>query len=108
MRAIVLLTALAGISLARVAAGVEAERALAPDAATAVWQLPAGFSATLFAGEPAIVQPMAFTFDDRGRVWVVENLSYPTWKADRSGNDRVTILEDVDGDGRHDKRTVFL
>jgi putative membrane-bound dehydrogenase-like protein len=108
MRAIVFLAALAGISLARAATGVEAERALAPEAATAAWRLPPGFSATLFAGEPAIVQPMAFTFDDRGRVWVVENLSYPTWKADGIGQDRVTILEDVDGDGRHDKRTVFL
>ena len=108
MRAIVFLTALAGFFLTRTAAGAEAERALTPEAAAAAWQLPAGFSAMLFAGEPAIVQPMAFTFDDRGRVWVVENLSYPTWKADGSGQDRVTILEDVDGDGRHDKRTVFL
>src|SRR5262245_64363331 len=84
------------------------DRALPPEEAAATMKLPPGFKATLFAGEPAIVQPMAFTFDDRGRVWVVENLSYPTWKADGIGNDRVTILEDTDGDGRHDKRRVFL
>jgi putative membrane-bound dehydrogenase-like protein len=84
------------------------QRPLPPDLAAESMKLPPGFSATLFAGEPAIVQPMAFTFDDRGRVWVVECLSYPTWKADGTGNDRVTILEDTDGDGRHDKRTVFL
>jgi putative membrane-bound dehydrogenase-like protein len=84
------------------------DRALPPEEAAATMQLPPGFNATLFAGEPAIVQPMAFTFDDRGRVWVVENLSYPTWRADNTGHDRVTILEDTDGDGRHDKRTVFL
>src|SRR6478735_5150583 len=65
-------------------------------------------AATMIAAEPAIVQPMAFTFDDRGRVWVVENLSYPSWRSDNTGHDRVTILEDTDGDGKHDKRTVFL
>ena len=34
--------------------------------------LPAGFRATLFAGEPDVVQPIAFTTDDRGRLWVIE------------------------------------
>jgi putative membrane-bound dehydrogenase-like protein len=83
-------------------------RALPPDQALASMKLPPGFKATLFAAEPAIVQPMAFTFDDRGRLWVVECLSYPTWATDGKGHDRVTILEDTDGDGQHDKRTVFL
>ena len=41
-------------------------------------------------------------------MWVVECLSYPNWKDDGTGNDRVTILEDTDGDGKHDKRTVFF
>ncbi len=68
--------------------------------------LPEGFKATLFAGEPDVVQPIAFTFDDRGRMWVVECLSYPLWKADGSGADRVTMFEDTDGDGKHDIRQV--
>ena len=70
--------------------------------------LPKGFSATLFAGEPDLVQPIAFTFDDRGRVWVVECLSYPNWKYDGTGADRVTMLEDTDGDGRFDKKQVVF
>jgi putative membrane-bound dehydrogenase-like protein len=69
--------------------------------------LPEGFRATLFAGEPDVVQPIAFTFDDRGRLWVVECLSYPNWTAGGKGRDRVVIFEDTDGDGRFDKRTVF-
>ena len=85
----------------------EPDKPLPPDQAAAAWQLPSAFKATLFAGEPDIVQPIAFTFDDRGRVWVVECLSYPIWKEDGTGGDRVTILEDTDNDGRHDKRTVF-
>jgi putative membrane-bound dehydrogenase-like protein len=82
--------------------------ALPPAEAAASLKLPPGFKATLFAAEPAIVQPMAFTFDDRGRLWVVECLSYPSWREDGTGRDRVTILEDTDGDGAHDKRTVFF
>lgn len=70
--------------------------------------VPEGFRVTLFAGEPDIVQPIAFTFDDRGRMWVVECLSYPKWSHDGTGKDRVVILEDTNGDGTHDKKTVFL
>ena len=74
--------------------------------ATKRFKLPEGFQATLFAGEPDVVQPIAFTFDDRGRLWVVENHSYPGWKGEKK--DRVLILEDRDGDGRFDERKVFL
>jgi len=75
--------------------------------ATSKFTMPEGFSATLFAGEPDIVQPMSFTFDDRGRMWVVECLSYPKWTTDGTGNDRITILEDTDNDGKHDKKIIF-
>jgi len=68
--------------------------------------LPAGFQATLFAGEPDLVQPIAFTFDDRGRLWVIENYSYPGWSGE--SKDRVLIFADHDGDGRFDERKVFL
>src|SRR6187401_3046718 len=74
--------------------------------ATRHFKLPDGFQATLFAGEPDVVQPIAFTFDDRGRLWVVENHSYPGWKSE--GHDRVLIFSDRDGDGRFDERKVFL
>jgi hypothetical protein len=40
-------------------------------------QLPGGFKAELIAAEPDLVQPIAFTFDERGRIWVVEGNSYP-------------------------------
>src|SRR5205807_2955389 len=76
--------------------------------AAAKMTVPDGFRVTLFAGEPDVVQPIAMTFDDRGRLWVVECLSYPKWRDDGKGNDRVIILEDTDGDGTFDKRTVFL
>jgi putative membrane-bound dehydrogenase-like protein len=83
------------------------DRPLPPVEAAARMTLPAGFRATLFAGEPDLVQPIAFTFDDRGRLWVVECYSYPNWTKEREGKDRVLIFEDTKGDGRFDKRTVF-
>ena len=70
--------------------------------------LPEGFKATLFAGEPDVVQPIGFTIDPRGRLWVAECYSYPDWSRDGKGKkDRILIFEDQDSDGRFDSRTVF-
>ena len=69
--------------------------------------LPAGFKATLFAGEPDVVQPIGFTIDPRGRLWVAECYAYPDWSRDGKGRDRILIFEDLDGNGQFDKRTVF-
>lgn len=78
-----------------------------PAEAAARITLPPGFRATLFAGEPDVVQPIAFTLDDRGRLWVVESSSYPHWLKSGEGKDRILIFEDTDGDGRFDTRKVF-
>jgi putative membrane-bound dehydrogenase-like protein len=80
---------------------------LSPQEAVKAMTLPEGFSATVFAGEPDIVQPVAFTIDDRGRLWVAEALTYPKRAPEGEGKDRIVIFEDVDGDGKFDKRTVF-
>ncbi len=71
--------------------------------------LPAGFSATLFAGEPDVRQPIAMTFDDRGRLWVAECYTYSDVKTNYDLNlrDRIVIFEDSKGTGHFDKRTVF-
>jgi hypothetical protein len=39
--------------------------------------VPEGFSVDVIAAEPNLHQPMAFTFDAKGRLWVVEGHSYP-------------------------------
>ncbi|HVK58750.1 MAG TPA: PVC-type heme-binding CxxCH protein, partial [Candidatus Kapabacteria bacterium] len=71
-------------------------------------KLPEGFKATLFAGEPDVVQPIAMTTDTRGRLWVIECLSYPNWTTNKTGSDRVSIFEDTDQNGTFDKKTIFL
>ncbi|HRH95188.1 MAG TPA: FG-GAP-like repeat-containing protein [Prosthecobacter sp.] len=70
-------------------------------------QLPGGFKAELIAAEPDLVQPIAFTFDERGRIWVVEGNSYPKPREVGAGQDRIKILEDQDGDGTFETKKVF-
>jgi len=69
-----------------------------------------GLAVNLYASEPEITQPMAFCWDDRGRLWVAENRDYETRRSgfSGSGDSRILILEDVDGDGKMDTRKVFL
>ena len=77
-----------------------------PDAAAAM-ELPEGFKVTLAAAEPDVVRPIAFTMDDRGRLWVVEAHTYPVRAPEGQGKDRILIFEDTDGDGTLDSRKVF-
>jgi putative membrane-bound dehydrogenase-like protein len=79
-----------------------------PQEAPGKMTVPEGFKVTLFAGEPDVVQPIGFTFDDRARLWVVESMTYPNWtKPGEEGRDRIVIFEDTDGDGRFNTRKVF-
>jgi hypothetical protein len=89
------------------AADIYEHAGLEPEEAAAAMTLPAGFKATLFAGEPDVVQPIAMALDDRGRMWIAEAYSYPIRVAEEKARDRILIFEDTDGDGRFDKRTVF-
>ena len=79
-----------------------------------------GFTVNLFASEstpfPAdskgvasrgIAKPIQMNFDPQGRLWVVSSEVYPQIAPGQKANDKVLILEDVDGDGKADKTTVF-
>ncbi|WP_138481200.1 PVC-type heme-binding CxxCH protein [Dyadobacter bucti] len=71
------------------------------------FQLPPGFEITLFASEPDITKPMNMEFDDRGRLWVTQSSEYPMAAGTGNGTDRITILEDKNGDGKADTFTNF-
>lgn len=79
---------------------------LSPQEAIKKMVVPEGFAVELVASEPEIVNPIAMTFDERGRVWITESFEYPR-SAAGPGRDRVKVLEDTDGDGKADKFTVF-
>ncbi|MBO9570988.1 MAG: HEAT repeat domain-containing protein [Chitinophagaceae bacterium] len=72
------------------------------------FKLPPGFEITLFASEPDINKPINMEFDEKGRLWVTNTVEYPKPAAPGKGRDRITILEDTDGDGKADKFTHFV
>jgi putative membrane-bound dehydrogenase-like protein len=83
---------------------------MTPEQVVVSTKLPPGFELAVFAAEPNVQNPIAMTTDERGRLWVAENYSWSGAGAggfDGTQRDRIVILEDVDGDGKHDKRTVF-
>jgi putative membrane-bound dehydrogenase-like protein len=86
-----------------------ATKPLSPTEAATGWKLPPGFAVTLCAAEPDVRQPIAMTFDPRGRLWVAENFTYADARVKfaTNFNDRLLIFEDTDGDGRFDSRKVF-
>jgi putative membrane-bound dehydrogenase-like protein len=82
---------------------------LPAEQAAAGFKLPPGFKCNVFAAEPDVQNPVAMTWDNRGRLWVAECYTYanrPT-RYDLTLRDRVIILHDKDGDGRAEERKVF-
>src|SRR6266851_2918365 len=94
-------------------------------------KVPPGFHVKLAACEPEVRQPVTMTFDDRGRLWVIQYLQYPNpaglkpVKVDQylrtvydrvpepppkgpKGADRITILSDPDANGRYRKSRDFV
>lgn len=70
--------------------------------------LPEGFKITLFASEPDISKPINMEFDHKGRLWVTQSSEYPIAAGKGEGADKITILEDTDGDGKADKIDDFV
>jgi putative membrane-bound dehydrogenase-like protein len=103
----------------------------APEEAVKRMTVAEGFHVKLIAAEPVVRQPVTLSFDDRGRLWVIQYLQYPNpvglkpvevdqylrTKYDRlpappplgpRGADRITILEDPDAQGRFRKARDFV
>ncbi|MDB6135465.1 MAG: Cytochrome c [Verrucomicrobiales bacterium] len=86
------------------------EGPLSPEEAARQWKFPEGFTVSNFASEPQVRQPIAMAMDHRGRLWVAECYTYAEHKTGFAADlkDRILVLEDTDGDGKMDKRTVFI
>jgi putative membrane-bound dehydrogenase-like protein len=83
---------------------------LSAQEAVAAMTVKEGFQVNAWASEPMMTQPMAFCWDDRGRMWIAENKDYESRGKgfSNSGDSRILILEDTDGDGVADSRKVFM
>ena len=79
-----------------------------PIASPQTVELHPGLEMTLFAAEPDIVDPVALTFDEDGRLYVVEMRDYPYgFGADRKPGGTVRLLEDTNSDGKIDRSVLF-
>jgi len=104
---------------------------LSPTAALEKFKTSAGLQVDIAVADPNIGQPLSLKFDERGRMWVMEYLQYPTPagltmvsrdKFLRSvydkvplpppnhypGADKISIHEDSNADGLYDKHSVFI
>jgi mono/diheme cytochrome c family protein/glucose/arabinose dehydrogenase len=84
---------------------------LSPDEEMKTFRLPPGYRVELVASEPMVQEPILIDWDQDGRLWVIELLGYmqdlPA-STEREASGRVSVLEDLNGDGKMDKKTVFL
>jgi putative heme-binding domain-containing protein len=71
------------------------------------FQVAEGFEVNLFAADPVLAKPIQMNFDAKGRLWVASSEVYPQIEPGQKANDKVVILEDVDGDGKSDKTSIF-
>ncbi len=84
---------------------------LSADEALKSFQLAPGFVIEAVASEPMVEKPVCLDFDAAGRMWVCEMRGYMPdldGKGETVPQGRIVILEDTDGDGKVDQRTVFL
>ena len=127
----VLLLPLAVLALVFLFQPASGQRGFDPETALQKLHVAEGLKVERFAAEPLVRQPVTMTIDDRNRVWVIQYLQYPEpaglskvagdrydrIRYDRvpkppphgpRGADRITILEDTDGDGRADQAKDFV
>lgn len=69
-----------------------------------------GFRLEQVATEPLVASCVDLAFDENGRLYVAEMVAYAEGNTAKFGSpqSRVSLLEDTDGDGQFDKRTVFV
>ena len=72
------------------------------------FQISPDFKVELFASEPLVYDPVEMVFDENGRIFVAEMVDYPEDPPPgKPARSRVVMLEDTDGDGKIDRRTVY-
>ena len=76
-----------------------------PADALATFKIAAGFRLEQVAAEPLVVDPIAMSFDENGRLFVVEMRDYSENDKDNLG--RIRLLEDTDEDGHFDRGSIF-
>lgn len=85
-------------------------KVLSPEEELATFKVPPGFRVELVAAEPMVESPVAMAWDEKGRLFVCEMRGYMhsvEGAGEEEATGRIVRLEDTDGDGKMDRRTVF-
>ncbi|HEY2341848.1 MAG TPA: PVC-type heme-binding CxxCH protein, partial [Chthoniobacteraceae bacterium] len=81
---------------------------VSPEEELKSFETDSGLRVELVAGDPLVASPCAMAFDERGRLFVAEDRGYPIGpKPGQPPDGDIVLLEDTDGNGRMDKRTVY-
>jgi uncharacterized protein len=80
---------------------------LSPEESMKHIQVPVDFKLELFAAEPNVMHPIAMTWDERGRLFVLITKDYPNERKKEGGSDYILLCEDENGDGKADKFTKW-
>jgi putative membrane-bound dehydrogenase-like protein len=72
-----------------------------------VFQLKKGFELQLAAAEPLTLDPIDISFDENGRMFVVEMLDYSELREVQPHLGQIRMLQDTNGDGVFDTMTVY-
>src|SRR3954470_8319584 len=78
-----------------------------PAQALKTFKMKPGFHMEIVAAEPDVVSPVAVSFDEHGRMYVVEMIDYSERRDEIPHLGRIRLLEDTNGDGVFDKSSVF-
>ncbi len=82
-----------------------------PEEEQASFALVPGMRIDLVASEPLVEDPVFITFDEDGRLWVVEMRGFMPdveGRHEEAPVGRISVLHDLDGDGVMDRRSTFL
>ena len=79
------------------------QNALSPEESVKHIQVPVDFTLEVFAHEPNVMHPIAMTWDERGRLFVLVTKDYPNERKEEGGSDYILLCEDTDKDGKADK-----
>ena len=87
-----------------------ANKWMSPEKELQEFEIDSRFEVSLFASEeefPEIACPIQIRWDSKGRMWVSCSTTYPHVYPGQSPNDKIVILEDINGDGKADKSSIW-
>lgn len=100
--------AIFGFTVATTSSALALDGPLTPEESLKHFHTEPGLRVELVVAEPMVVDPVAVAWDERGRMFVVEDRGYPTGPGKgKPPLGQVVLLEDTDHDRKYDKRSVF-